>query len=105
MIALVKQRRFQVVVIDSSQYMGLSYPDFQRLRRELPSKVLVIVSQVNESGNPYGGNKTKHACDVKVNIVDGRAEYRSRYNPEGYATVQLFTPKKKAKPTQTTLFT
>lgn len=91
MIHKAKVGRYQMVVIDSAQYMGFTYADYQDfVKRFKGKKSLIVVSQVNGQNKVRGGERILHAVDIKVNIIHGRAHIRSRYL-KGHQTITLFT--------------
>jgi predicted ATP-dependent serine protease len=101
----VKGGRYKLVIVDSVQYMGLTYADYKAFRAKFPKVAIVLVNQINGKGQLFGGQQLLHAVDFYAKIENGKAEYRSRFLKDGYYEVQLFEPKGAKKiPKQATLF-
>ena len=90
-----KRGRYRFVIIDSIQYMGFTYSQYQEFNRRFKAKGLILISQVNGKGKARGGEQILHAVDMKVGIDAGKANYRSRYRKGGHYTVDLFKRPKK----------
>lgn len=102
LMAKLEKGRFAAVFIDSLQYMNFTYDQYKQFKKRYPSVALVFISQVNNRGTVNGGEKFIHAVDIKVNIVAGLAEIRSRFLQKGHVKVRLFGKEK--QPAQTSLF-
>jgi predicted ATP-dependent serine protease len=92
----LKKGKHKFAVIDSAQYMRLTYSQYQELRKAFPKKGIIIVSQVNGRGNVHGGQQMLHAMDIKANINAGLANIRSRYIKGGHVEFRLFGGKKQS---------
>jgi hypothetical protein len=101
MIEKLKKGRYAVAIIDSIQYMGFNYGDYKGLAEACPTKALIFISQVNQSGKTKGGSDILHACDIKVQVVHGKGHIISRYG-RNTQTVTLFETGRKSM--QTKLF-
>lgn len=86
-----KRGHYRFVVIDSIQYMRLTYKDYQAFEKRFPRKALILISQAKNNGGIKGTTDILHAVDIKVRIHKGNAEVVSRFAPEP-KTVRLFTP-------------
>jgi len=85
-----KRGRYRFVIIDSLQYMGFTYAQYQDFTRRFKTKGLILISQVNGKGKSRGGEQIVHAVDMKVSINAGKANYRSRFRKGGHYNVDLF---------------
>ena len=90
MCAKAKSTRSKFIVIDSIQYMAFSYAQYQDFVKRFPTKSLLLISQVNNSGKPRNGTQILHAVDIKMQVNAGAAEYRSRYRKGGHWTGHLW---------------
>ncbi len=79
-IRLKKRQSPNVVVIDSFQYTGLSFPEYMKLKQEFPKKLFVFTSQA-EGRNPLGKSALKVMYDAGLKIwVEGyKAFSKGRY--------------------------
>ncbi len=77
---LQKRQSPNVVVIDSFQYTGLSFPEYMKLKREFDKKLFVFTSQA-EGRNPLGKSALKVMYDASLKIwVEGyKAFSKGRY--------------------------
>jgi predicted ATP-dependent serine protease len=89
-----KRKSYKVVVIDSSNYMNLTYEQFKQLINRYPSKIFIIISQMNGKGKIKGGTDILHAADIKVFCYEGTAKVESRFAEEKRITI--FERRKKA---------
>ena len=91
---LRKQRSPKVVIIDSLQYTGLTYPGYKKFRDEFRNKLFIWISHA-DGHNPKGAvaDGVKFDAFVKVYVEGYRAYPQSRYGgnepytvwPEGAA--------------------
>lgn len=79
MIEKLKKGRYHFAVIDSVNYMKFSYSDYKEYEKQVPSKGLILINQVNGQGKIKGGTDILHATDIKINVVKGLAMIESRY--------------------------
>ncbi|MGL5133266.1 MAG: AAA family ATPase [Planktothrix sp.] len=86
-----KRKNYKVIVIDSVNYMSLTYEQYKALRDKYPHKILLFIQQMGNRGNPKGGTDIYHATDIKVTCMGGKAKFEGRYAPE--RTVQIFEKK------------
>ena len=77
---LKRQRSPKVVIIDSLQYTGLSYPDYRLLRDTFRNKLFIFVSHA-EGCEPKGNvaKSIKYDAFVKIHVEGYRAIPQSRY--------------------------
>ncbi len=90
----MKKGRYTVGVIDSLQYMNLTYSQYKELVRRFPTKAFIFISQTNNRGTTKGGTDILHAVDIKVKVVMGKASIQSRFG-KGHKEIQLFSTKRK----------
>lgn len=86
-----KRRNYRTIVLDSTNFMGLTQAQYADLVAKYPSKIFVFISQVNGRGRVKGGTDILHGVDIKVRCDGGIAEIRSRFAPE--KTVVIFEKK------------
>jgi len=94
---MLQKKRVHFWFIDSIQYMKFTYAQYQDFVEKRPNVSLILIGQINGKGRVKGGTDILHAVDIKVNVVAGVAEYRSRFLDTGYASIKLFSPKQPKK--------
>lgn len=96
--AMKKKRSPNVIVIDSLQYLGITYEDYKQLVREYPKKLFIWIS--HEAGSKPDGQTAKkvlYNSDVKVRVKNFYATITSRYKgrniydiwPEGHDKTEI----------------
>lgn len=91
-IRLAKKKSANIVIIDSVQFMGLTYIDYKKLKRDFPRKLFIFISHA-EGKLPEGrlANKIRYDANVKIYVSGYRAIVNSRFgdsnNPDNYITV------------------
>lgn len=95
---LTRQKSPDVVVIDSIQYTGMTYPDYLSFKEHFRRKLLILVSHA-DGNNPSGRTARSIRFDANVKIrVEGYVAYPvSRYGggksyviwEEGYLSLNL----------------
>ena len=86
---LFKKNSPEFIVIDSLQYMGLSYKNYKFLRAQFPNKLFILVSHA-EGKNPKRGPAESILYDagIKIWINGGMAFTRGRFfGPTGKAVI------------------
>ena len=70
----------RVVIIDSFQYSGLSYPAYKELKERHPKKLFVFISHA-EGMHPAGrtARKVEYDADVKIMVSGFKAWCKSRF--------------------------
>ena len=86
-----KRRYYKVLVIDSIQYMGMTYDQYKRLVDKYPSKIFLFISQANGRGKIKGGTDVSHAVDVMFHCIHGNDRVESRFAEE--KTIKIFDKK------------
>lgn len=77
---LAKKRSPNIVVIDSLQYLGITYDEYKALVTRFPKKLFIWIS--HESGSkPDGttGKKILYNSDIKIRVRNYYAHITSRY--------------------------
>ena len=80
MAALQKKRSANVIVIDSLQYMNLSYDEYKELVEKYPKKLFIWIS--HESGSKPDGQVAKKVLfnsNIKIRVRNYYASIVSRY--------------------------
>ncbi len=80
MAALQKKRSANVIVIDSLQYMNLSYDEYKELVERYPKKLFIWIS--HESGSKPDGQVAKKVLfnsNIKIRVRNYYASIVSRY--------------------------
>ena len=69
-----------VVIIDSFQYSGLSYPDYKAFKERHPKKLFIFISHA-EGMHPAGrtARKVEYDADVKIMVSCFKAWCKSRF--------------------------
>jgi predicted ATP-dependent serine protease len=80
---------YDFVFIDSLDYADISVDEMEELKAENPNTSFVTVKQVTKDGKFRGSQEFAHNCDVIVEIIDGIANQKGRYNPA--AEMEVFT--------------
>ena len=73
----------QVVIIDSFQYSGLSYPAYKAFKERHPRKLFIFISHA-EGAHPAGrtARKVEYDADVKIMVSCFKAWCKSRFMEE-----------------------
>lgn len=91
--ALAKKRSPNVIIIDSVQYLGITYESYKALIKRFPKKLFIWIS--HEAGSKPDGQTAKkilYNSDVKIRVRNFYATIVSRYKgksvydiwPEGH---------------------
>jgi hypothetical protein len=77
---LQRRKSAGIAIIDSFQYSGLTYKNYQALKEALPGKLLIFVSHA-EGMRPAGraAKKVEYDADIKILVEGFRASCKSRY--------------------------
>jgi hypothetical protein len=69
-----------VIIIDSFQYSGLSYPEYKALKERNPKKLFIFISHA-EGMHPAGrtARKVEYDADVKIMVSCFKAWCKSRF--------------------------
>lgn len=77
---LAKRKSWDIVLIDSLQYTGMTYADYKKLRQKHPNKLLIFISHAR-GNNPDGklAEKVMYDSGCKIFVEGFRADAKSRY--------------------------
>ena len=79
-LRLAQRKSPRVVVIDSLQYAGISYPQYKALKEEFPRKLFIWVSHADgREPSSRTARTIRYDCDVKIRIECFVAYATSRY--------------------------
>lgn len=104
MLEKTKSNHYHYIVIDSVQYMNLTYDQLKQLQEFAKRKKkfgIIMISFGNTLGSPKNAIDHLHASDVKCFFKGGNVNVISRYTNQPVDQL-LFRPK--AKNSQPTLF-
>lgn len=82
-----KRRYYKSIIIDSLQYMNLTYSQYKHLTAKYKNKSFIFVSQINGRGKIKGGTDIAHAVDIKMFTFDGKARIQSRFTSEKVVSI------------------
>jgi predicted ATP-dependent serine protease len=86
---------YNFVFIDSLDFAKITVEEMEELKLANPAVSFVTVKQVTKDGKFRGSQEYAHNCDIIIEIIDGIAHQKGRYNPQ--AEMEVFT---KAEETQ-----
>ena len=86
---------YNFVFIDSLDFAKITVEEMEQLKRDNPAVSFVTIKQVTKDGKFRGSQEYAHNCDIIIEIIDGIANQKGRYNPQ--AEMEVFT---KAEETQ-----
>lgn len=78
---------YDFVFIDSLDFAQISVEEMEELKALNPNTSFVTIKQVTKDGKFRGSQEFAHNCDVIVEIIDGVAHQKGRYNPEAQMLV------------------
>ncbi len=83
-VRLRRRKSPKFIVIDSLQYWGITYPQYQKLKEDFPDKSFIYISHA-KGRDPDGktGPKIQYDVDIKVWMEGGVAHVASRYHMRG----------------------
>jgi predicted ATP-dependent serine protease len=80
---------YDFVFIDSLDFANITVDEMEELKELNPTTSFVTVKQVTKDGKFRGSQEYAHNCDIIVEIIDGIAHQKGRYNPQ--AEMEVFT--------------
>lgn len=80
---------YNFVFIDSLDFAKITVDEMEDLKLENPSISFVTIKQVTKDGKFRGSQEYAHNCDIIIQIIDGVAHQKGRYNPA--AEMEVFT--------------
>ena len=67
------------VFIDSVNYAHLEVEDVEQLKKENPETSFITIQQATKGGQFRGSQEYAHNCDIVVEVIDGIAYQRGRF--------------------------
>ena len=78
---------YDFVFIDSLDFAKITVEEMEELKAENPETSFVTIKQVTKDGKFRGSQEYAHNCDIIIEIIDGVANQKGRYNPEAQMLV------------------
>lgn len=76
--------KYQFIILDSVNKLGLNPKDLDNLKRKNPGKSFIFIFQTTKDGNFKGANSYQHDVDVVIEIPEkGKATQFGRFNAGG----------------------
>lgn len=80
--------KYQFVILDSVNNLGLSPQDLQMLKRKNPGKSFIFIFQTTKDGKFKGANSYQHDVDVVIEVPErGKATQFGRFNQGGEMSI------------------
>ena len=80
--------KYQFVILDSVNNLGLSPQDLQVLKRKNPGKSFIFIFQTTKDGKFKGANSYQHDVDVVIEVPErGKAVQFGRFNQGGEMSI------------------
>ena len=80
--------KYQFVILDSVNNLGLSPQDLQMLKRKNPGKSFIFIFQTTKDGKFKGANSYQHDVDVVIEVPErGKAVQFGRFNQGGEMSI------------------
>jgi predicted ATP-dependent serine protease len=73
---------YDFVFIDSLDFAKISVEEMEELKALNPKTSFVTIKQVTKEGKFRGSQEYAHNCDIIIEIIDGVAHQKGRYNPQ-----------------------
>ena len=86
---------YEFVFIDSLDFANITVDEMEELKELNPTTSFVTVKQVTKDGKFRGSQEYAHNCDIIVEIIEGIAYQKGRYNPQ--AEMEVFTKEEEVK--------
>jgi len=86
--------KYQFIILDSVNKLGLNPKDLDNLKRKNPGKSFIFIFQTTKDGNFKGANSYQHDVDVVIEIPEkGKATQFGRFNAGGEMNIfEEFSP-------------
>jgi len=78
-------KHFDVICVDSwGKIPGVKSNDFDKLRKEFPQTMFIIIFQSTTNGTARGGSQTEYDAGIVIQVANGGRAYceKNRYNGE-----------------------
>lgn len=82
-------QKFDFVFLDSVNYMNLTPEQIEELKAENPETSFITINQATKNGSARGSLVMEHNCDVIIEVIQGVAYHRGRFQEAG-TTYQIF---------------
>ena len=82
-------QKFDFVFLDSVNYMNLTPEQIEELKAENPETSFITINQATKNGGARGSLVMEHNCDVIIEVIQGVAYHRGRFQEAG-TTYQIF---------------
>lgn len=80
--------KFQFIILDSVNKLGLSPQDLENLKRKNPGKSFIFIFQTTKDGKFKGANSYQHDVDVVIEVPErGKALQFGRFNQGGEVNI------------------
>jgi hypothetical protein len=80
--------KYQFIILDSVNKLGLSPQDLENLKRKNPGKSFIFIFQTTKDGKFKGANSYQHDVDVVIEVPErGKATQFGRFNQGGEMSV------------------
>jgi len=80
--------KYQFVILDSVNNLGLSPQDLQMLKRKNPGKSFIFIFQTTKDGKFKGANSYQHDVDIVIEVPErGKAVQFGRFNQGGEMSI------------------
>ena len=89
-------QKFDFVFLDSVNYMNLTPEQIEELKAENPETSFITINQATKNGGARGSLVMEHNCDVIIEVIQGVAYHRGRFQEAG-TTYQIFEGKDEAE--------
>ena len=80
---------YEFVFIDSLDFANITVDEMEELKELNPTTSFITVKQVTKDGKFRGSQEYAHNCDIIVEIIEGIAYQKGRYNPQ--SEMEVFT--------------
>lgn len=80
--------KYQFIILDSVNKLGLSPKDLENLKKNNPGKSFIFIFQTTKDGKFKGANSYQHDVDVVIEVPErGRATQFGRFNQGGEMSI------------------
>lgn len=90
--------KYQFIILDSVNKLGLSPQDLEKLKRNNPGKSFIFIFQRTKDGKFKGANSYQHDVDVVIEVPErGKATQFVRFNQGGEMSIFEYDQAEKAE--------
>jgi predicted ATP-dependent serine protease len=76
-------QKFDFVFLDSVNYMNLTPEQIEELKAENPETSFITINQATKNGSARGSLVMEHNCDIIIEVIQGVAYHRGRFQDAG----------------------